>query len=249
MTHDDAYTLLAAYALYILDDEDEVREIEGHLALCAMCRRELDQLQETTVQLAEAVRRESPPTALRERILGAVSRQRPEPSRPTTGDLLGHGRPRARIVWGVAAAVFIVALGILDAWLWHQRSVLQAQVKEDGRLLGVLTEPSAKTIVLRGAGSGRVRLIFSPGAHDGVLVASGLGDPGPGRVYQVWLVARGRPESVGIFRPRAGEVTVLPVVKDFGRYQMVAISVEHGPRGASAPTTPPILTATLSGSG
>jgi anti-sigma factor RsiW len=62
---------LEAYALGALDQTDAQR-IATHLATCGACRAEAAALAEVVGSLPDSVALRSPPTALRDRVLGAV---------------------------------------------------------------------------------------------------------------------------------------------------------------------------------
>ena len=52
--HDDIRSLLGVYALDAIDDPDELRSVELHLAECAECRTEVDSHRSVTTAMAEA---------------------------------------------------------------------------------------------------------------------------------------------------------------------------------------------------
>jgi anti-sigma-K factor RskA len=147
------------------------------------------------------------------------------------------------------AAGLIVLLGGIDLVLQQRLATSNARLAAQSQALALLANPSARSVVLAGTASGAVRLVFDPSSRVGVLVASGLRDPGPNLVYQLWLVAGQAPESAGVFRPAPDEPTIVTVVSDFNKYHAIAISVEQAPAGAPRPTTAPILTGVIPGSG
>ncbi len=73
-----------------------------------------------------------------------------------------------------------------------------------------------------------------------VLSAPDLPAAPAGHVYQVWLIADGKPAPVGTVGPD-GYATVA----DISKYQTFAITVEPGPIGSDTPTTAPFVTAPL----
>jgi anti-sigma-K factor RskA len=70
--HDDYKALLVTYALDALDAA-ELRSLEEHLAECAECRVELDELRGMFSTLALSVEPVEPPAELRDRILDVVN--------------------------------------------------------------------------------------------------------------------------------------------------------------------------------
>jgi anti-sigma-K factor RskA len=238
VTHEEARELIPAYALDALDP-DEARAAEAHFSVCEECRRELAGLREATALLAEGAPRTAPPAALRDRVLAAAQPARRHPARPW---------PWAWAGWA-AAALAVAVLGSVSLSLERRVAAMRGETAAETRLLSLLASPSAKTVGLAGTTAGSVRLVFAPGRAEGVLVVSGLPDPGGRSVYQVWLISGPRPESAGVFRPSGGAPTVVPVDANVSRYRAVAISVEPGPRGSPQPTTRPVFTGAVAPGG
>lgn len=233
MSHDEVREAIPGYALHALALE-EARDVEAHLATCEECRRELAVFQEVTASLAAGVSTQEPPAGLRGRVLDAV-RARP------------HTRPRWAIALAAAAAVVVVALGGIVLSLERQLAALTARAESEAQALALLASPTARIVTLSGSSAGSVRFVFDPTSGRGALIAAGLEDPGPDLVYQLWLVAGTGPQSAGVFRPAPAAPVIVAVGADFPRYQAVAISVEHGPRGAARPSAAPILVGRLGG--
>ena len=60
------------------------------------------------------------------------------------------------------------------------------------------------------------------------------------RVYELWLIpSSGQPESAGVFRPELDGSKTMVIVKDLKRYKLIAVTVEAGPNGVTAPTQAP----------
>lgn len=238
MTHEEVWELIPGYALDALAPEEAWR-VEAHLSTCSECRQELALLRDAATSLATGVAQTAPPPELRDRIIEAIGPQRQRLPAPPRGWVLGLA----------LAAALIILLGGIGISLQQRLAALDARVKAQTQLLALLATPSARTVTLAGTASGAVRLVFDPTSHRGALVAAGLRDPGQNLVYQLWLVAGQTPESAGVFRPALSEPTIVTVVADFSRYHTIAISVEHAPHGAPRPTTTPILTGVIPGSG
>ncbi len=232
MTHKELQDLLPSYALNALD-ADEASVLEAHLAGCALCKQELASLREATAILAQGVKTVEPPRELEARILRAV-----RPSRPTWIAI-----PRSW-AWGAgaAAAVILIAFAGVSLSLNQRVTVLREQVAAQDRILALLATPSARSVALTGSGEASVRLLYAPDRQEGILIAVNLGDPGPGFVYQLWLIAGQEPESAGVFYGTSDRRPVIvPVTADFTRYGVIAITRELGPLGANQPTAQPIL--------
>src|SRR5271169_3654984 len=111
---------LALYALDALRGEDRAR-VDEHLAACAACRQELEQLRGDTALLALSTTGPRPPQRARQRLLDAVAREAASSPTPSTssGQALAQrtrkdGAPAdlpRRSWWGVlgwAAAAAVV---------------------------------------------------------------------------------------------------------------------------------------------
>lgn len=236
MNHHEVRESIPGYALHALALE-EAQDVEAHLATCEECRRELAAFQEVTASLATGVATREPPAGLRGRVLDAAR------SRPRTG----RTRPGWAIALAAAAAVVIVVLGGIVLSLEQRLTALAARAEAEAQALALLASPTARIVTLSGSVAGSVRFVFDPTSGRGALIAAGLRDPGPDLVYQLWLVAGTRPQSAGVFHPAPGAPVIVAVGADFPRYQAVAISVEHGPRGAARPSAAPILVGRLGG--
>lgn len=235
MTHDEIRDSLPGYALHALAP-DELRDVEAHLATCAECRRELAVFAEAAAPLAAGFAQAEPPAALRGRVLDAI-----QPRRRT------GGRGPGWMVALAAAAAVIVVLGGIALSLEQRLTALTARVESETQALALLADPASRVVTLSGPAAASVRFVFDPTTGRGALIATGLRDPGPDLVYQVWLVAGSTPRSAGVFRPASGTPVIVVVGADFPRYQAVAISVERGPNGAARPSAAPILVGRLGG--
>jgi anti-sigma-K factor RskA len=79
---------------------------------------------------------------------------------------------------------------------------------------------------------------------DGVALVdfSGLPAPGPGRVYEVWLIpAKGSPVAAAVFVPDGNGAKVVVVNQSLSGYTQMAVTEEAGPNGAPQPTQQPQL--------
>lgn len=187
---EDLHHLAAAYALDAVEP-DEARRFEAHLATCERCAAEVREFRTTAAELA-AASAVAPPPGLREQVLreAAATRQR-SPLVPTAA-------PRRRLApLLAAAAVLLVVLG--GAGLLVRD--LAAERDEARELAVVLAAPDARFVPLEGSEGVRLRVVWSPSARGAVVVGSGLEDPGPGRVYELWAIGDDGPRSAGLFEP------------------------------------------------
>lgn len=186
---DDLHHLAAAYALDAVES-DEARRFEAHLRTCERCSAEVREFRSTAGALAGAVST-SPPPALRDRVLTEVATTR-QPS-PAVPSMPAQWR---RLGLVAAAAVLAVVLGAGVV----VRDVV-AERNEARELAAVLAAPDARFAPLAGPEGQTVRVVWSPSADAAVLVAAGLPDPGPDRVYELWALADDGPRPAALFEP------------------------------------------------
>jgi anti-sigma-K factor RskA len=222
--HDELKHDAAAYALGALEPAERAA-FEAHLATCAECTAEVEQLRLSAGALAHAVPQVSPPPSLRAKILGQVAAS-PGAPRPAAGVVVREKR-------GVPAWLQIAAMLVLGAgvFLYAQRmqarvsnleaqlAQAQAQVANADRLIadartvafraqsamGVFAAPDVARIDLAGqpvAVTARARALWSR-QRGMVFTVANLPALPPGRVYQVWVVTAQAPVSAGLLTPDA----------------------------------------------
>src|SRR5882672_6709539 len=108
---------LALYALNALQADHRAR-IAAHLAGCAACRLELEQLRGDTALLALSTTGPRPPQRARQRLLDAIAR---EPRVPK----IVQTEPR-HSWWGYLRLAATVAVTVFAFTLWKENSVLKA---------------------------------------------------------------------------------------------------------------------------
>lgn len=172
----DLHTLTGAYAVDALP-EDELALFEAHLAACAACEQEVEELQATAARLG-AISVAGPSAGLRGRVLAeidGVRQERPDPAADTPVEAPADELAARRVVprrvatgLGIAAALLVVAVGGLAVVV----ASLQAQVAD----LAVVASAAEQT-------SGELRTVtqrlaeLEQQATDGtVLTSSALTD-------------------------------------------------------------------------
>lgn len=260
----------ATYALGALDG-DEAEVFAAHLPTCPACQAEVASLGAVVDHLGLAVDELAPPPAPRARLLAAARSERvatpgsfappavtpdgPRPARETTA--IGAPRRIRAAPWGggtgayALAAVLLlgISLGLLGWNFLLQREAREATLARDRaqaellvarqKLAQARSQLATWNLAPTGGQTGTGTLLYLPQQQQAIVVVNGLPPLPPGRVYQLWLIQNGTPSGAGIFSTPTGE-TALRV--DLSRYQMVAITIEPGPAGSPAPTSPPILT-------
>lgn len=228
----------AAYALGSLSPEERAA-FEAHLAGCATCQSELDELRDVAGLLAHATPTETPRPELRDRILQEARREKPRGARRSAG-------------WApwLAAAVLAVFAG-LGYWRAEaQRVALEsaldatrAELAARDSLLGTLLAPDVATAALTATGQPpSARLFWNRNRDVVVLTAFDLPPAPAGRTYQLWGIVSGEPPiSLGVFNTEPdGRATItLPVPGDL---DLDLSAVTEEPAGGSPqPTSTPFL--------
>jgi anti-sigma-K factor RskA len=217
--HDEIEALLALRALGGAEPSDERRlesEMSSHGASCADCARLAAESAEAAGRLAFAVEPIEPPSGFEDRVVAS----------------LGHPRVRARRRWpsvrALAAAAAVAILAFAAGWLVRPQA-----------------GGSLEVAPMKGS-NGRVAVAYRAGAEGIVLFGSGLGAPPSGRVYELWLIRDGTPIRQGCFAPSGTAGPILIVGQETVRASDVAAVTVESTACPNAPTTKPIMSATLS---
>ena len=123
--------------MYVLGEMEPARtqEFRDHIAGCAACRREVEQLQNDAALLALASTGSAPPARARERLLHAIAK---EPRRP-------HLIPTRPRWWSLAPLVAAAVLALFCILLWtdnlEDRARLDAAEQE---LASLKTDAAAR---------------------------------------------------------------------------------------------------------
>jgi anti-sigma-K factor RskA len=236
----DVHALAGAYALNALP-ADERAFFERHLAVCEACSNEVAELSETASRLGNAAAAQPPPD-LRARILTAadVTRQLPPEQAPVVAPR-GWQHLRGRLLVGVAACLALAVVGLtgINVNLNSQLREEQVARADSDRVAAVLGSSDLKTVELPMNAGAPERFLFSPAQDEGVLVASGLSDPGSNKTYELWLIHDGTPVPAGLFRPNADGSAVAAIDGIVRGAEKVAITIE--PAGGSKQPTGSIV--------
>jgi anti-sigma-K factor RskA len=218
-----------AYVLGALPD-DERAGFEAHVATCAQCRIEVDELGGAAEALPVSAPAMLPPPALKARIMAEVEREAallaaagPQADRPAPS------RARERRRWFGLPAVALACVTLLA-----------------GIAVGaVLFKSGSKTLQFTPSGSRAVAELDVSG-DKAVLVARGLPSPGAGRTYQVWLQRPGQaPQpTAALFTPRSDGSATATVTGKLKEGDQVMVTAEPD-GGSPAPTSDPVLAAKM----
>lgn len=241
MITSDPHESSAAYVLHALPEEER-GEFEAHLEECESCRREVAELRATAATLGRSTA-ETPPPALRERVLSAVATT-PQEHRPRTSGAGTSGRSPARalrMALAASVAVILVCLG-LAGWQHREASDARAdaQQAEAARqhLTRVLTAPDAQLESEQLPDGATASVTFSRVENSAALAVSGLPALPANQTYEAWFMEDGTPVPAGLLSADPGRrLTLLKGSLDDA--EAVALSVEPA-GGSPQPTTVPL---------
>jgi Anti-sigma-K factor rskA/Putative zinc-finger len=231
-THKDE---VGAYLLGALTDPE--RELfEAHLATCADCRLEVERLQPAADLLPRSVEQVEPPPGLKASLMEVVQREAGERAgapagrrqRAALGERLRglFGPMRPALAAGVLALGLLVGFGVAQLGGEDSRTIT-ASVDRD-----VLPDATANLEVL------------GDGEDGAILRVQGMPSPGPGRVYQAWVMRDGMVEPEPTFEVRSDGGGAGAVPADLADAEAVLVTREQR-GGATAPSEDAILTVEL----
>lgn len=251
MTTPDFHSLTGAYALDALDPAER-EQFEAHLPDCDECPPEVAEFQATAARLALAVA-ETPPEALRQRVLAAITAVRQEPPLVAGDDnvvsLTERLNRRRWLTWISAAAAIVaivvaVGVGIDSAHTRSQLSAEQGQLTQLEQryapLARLLAAPDVKVTTGVGTAGGTATAIGSRQLGQVVFVASNLPLEPKTRTYQLWLIGKSGATSAGLLIQNADGAVNPVLVGDLGTAADLGVTVEPA-GGSKQPTTTPVL--------
>jgi anti-sigma-K factor RskA len=228
MTRDHALIeeLLAARALDGLDAGDATlleRELAAH-GDCEVCRRLEIEHAEVAGMLALALDPRPVREDMADRIIAA--------GRTVTAPIERlEPRGDTRLGWWQAAFGVAAAVALVFAILLATRG---------GGNPGV---PGSAIVAFEGPAPGELAMSFTPGESGALVWATGLPDPGPGKVYELWMIEDGEPVRGACLAPERGAVAAF-LDADPSSADLLAVTVESQ-ECPDAPTTDPVYTAEL----
>jgi anti-sigma-K factor RskA len=248
---DDLRSLLGAYVLDALDDDERDR-VEAYLATDPAARAEVDRLARSfDVVVTEGAPPVAPPSDLWDRIATNLP-PRPEsasaepagddpPAGSGTDELADRREARrrrsgsntTRIILSVAAAVIVLLVGLAIVRQSNTRTTSVAQqIQRDAE--AAADAPGSRSTTLQGDSGVSVKVVVDE-AGRGYVTPVDLPPLDEGSTYQLWSVDGGTPVSLGLLGSDPG-VTVVAAGSDT---QSMAITAE--PAGGSPAPTLPIL--------
>ncbi len=226
--------------------------LDAHLAACAACRLELEQLRGDTALLALSAAGARPPQRARQRLLNAVAR---EPRVPR----LVQTQPR-RSWWGVLGWAATAAVVIFALSLWRENSTLKAtlasassqsarsarELEELRRIAAPIIAPEAQHVTLVAAKTPpqpQGKAFYLRNRSSLVFLANNMPPLPPQKAYELWLIpTSGSPIPAGVFKPDAhGSASVVnPPLPAGVEAKAFAITIENE-AGATTPTMPIVM--------
>ena len=247
--HDDGQAdvrdLLGAYALNAVDDVER-RAVERLVAADPETARELAGLVETAALLGGAVAAK-PPAEVRAAVLAQIGRtpQVGSPKQVRAAGAASSGRadrvarrsgPSRRTAWLAVAATALGAAVIPSAVAWQQAQQAHRAEQQAEAIADVLADPAARVVHANVTGGGVAVGILA--GQRALFTASGLADPGVGKVYQLWVLRDGKPLPDAVLPNDAG--CVRAITDKFAAGDSLAVTIE--PTGGSMqPTTTPVV--------
>jgi anti-sigma-K factor RskA len=228
---------VAAFALGALEPA-EAAAFRRHLETCAVCPVELRAFQQVVDDLAIAAPSVEAPPELKRRVMSAIE-QEPHvaPEGPTRRPAGARSRRRdAALRASTWLRVPTLALG--SGIAFAVAAVVVVIIAFPGRQNG-------RTVRAETTVGGTAALHIA--ANHTELVLRNVSAPPSGKIYEVWLQhGKGTPRPNALFGVnRNGDASVAVTGSLYG-VSHVMVTAEPAPRGTSAPTTNPVINASLS---
>lgn len=235
MSRPDLHMLTGAYALNAVPHEEE-GEFVAHLSTCAACALEVAELEATAARLAGAVA-EAAPAELRGRVLTTVATTRQERPRGRLAALAPESWPTwlSSPATMAAALLLVVSIGLAGV-SWTQHSQAQRSEALARSITAVIADPGQRTVTKQLAG-GATGTLVTAGGH-AVLLVNDMAPAPSGHTYQLWLMAPGKAQPVGLASPKTG--TLQAYLDTLDGAAQVGVTVEPS-GGSRQPTTTPVM--------
>jgi anti-sigma-K factor RskA len=255
---------LAMYALDALRGADRAR-VDAHLATCAACRLELEQLRGDTALLALSAAGPRPPQRARQRLLDAVAREARVAEALSQVTRKGEAPSRAWpagpgwwgwLVWAISVtAVVASALSFQRANMALRQQLVDAssqavknarELEELRQVAAPILDPEAQRVTLvstKAAPQPQGKAFYLRNRSSLVFLANNMPALPPRKAYELWLIpVNGAPIPAGVFKPDAhGSASVVsPLLPAAVEAKAFAITVESE-TGATAPTMPILM--------
>jgi anti-sigma-K factor RskA len=192
-TQEHFFDLLPAYALGSLDEEEQL-QVSKHLAVCTICRAELQDFEQVVDDLPLSIVQSEAPSEVKDKIMAYAGKEKESTVRTaeqTWWARFTHAMRGSAPVWGIASLVLILMLGLSNVVLWGRLNEIEKDsqsVLQSIPLQGTDATPQAVGM-----------LVVSQNGEHGTLVVDGLPALDELSQYQLWLIRDGGRTSGGIF--------------------------------------------------
>ncbi|MGD9932388.1 MAG: anti-sigma factor [Dehalococcoidia bacterium] len=229
---------LAELALGVLEDWEAV-PVREHLATCAPCRVEYDEMESAAAFLPFGTEEATPPAHLRESILGAVAA---DPRQIRSAPTVIRRRP---VFWWAAAAASALVVAAVSAFVGYAAN----QAESDDRAQVVVQAAASGNLKLARAADGAVSVTFvhAPSATQGFVWVENLPPLPAGKAYQAWFtpdLASFEPSAV--FTAASGGAW-LSATEPLDGFVAMGLTIEDA-GGATTPSGAPFVVVMLEGS-
>ncbi|MEB4211003.1 anti-sigma factor [Mycobacterium sp. 94-17] len=232
MSDPSDFTLLELASAYALDavSDSERADIEQRIAavppsVAAAFHAEVRAVRET-MAVVSAHTELDPPPALRSKVLEAV-----EPTRSRWN--------RWRTVALAAAAAMVAAVIATGITMTLHKAPTSSTAQD------VFAASDVHTASAELPTGGTATIVFSRQRNAAVVVMNNVAPPGPGTVYEMWLLDPNGPRPAGTMDAGNIKPSTTAILPDLGRSTALAFTAEPG-RGSARPTTTPFLKLPLS---
>lgn len=242
--------LAAAYALGAVERYEQA-SLEAHLASCALPHDELRSLIGAGDLLAASLEPVAPSPGLRDRLMTSIAttpqdRAAAPAAVPVARVAAARGSWFSWLTPGFArslAAAVVVAVAF-GAWNLSLQGQLSSRDQVLRAVAAAIADGDAAFRVTGSAGAGYVVANRNGTAS---LVVADLALLDASRIYELWLIGADKvPVAVGAFGGSHGPVAVVDLERGLAGFVTFAVTVEA--KRVAAPTSQPVMVATLSGS-
>lgn len=234
----EVHSLAGPYALQALPEDERVL-FEAHLRACPSCRTEVEEFRATAARLGAATA-ETPPAALKSRIMAEVARTR-QVSPASAAPSFAHRRRtpwRRRVLAAAVAAVLLAVGGVAGVAVVQLRDARQT-ASRDAEISTILAAPDSRTVHAPVEGGGRLTLVVSEREAAAVVVMDGLPGTPSNRTYQLWLIDGTQARSAGTVDLREPGRTTRILRTHVAGADGLGLTIE--PAGGSRTPTPPVI--------
>lgn len=234
---------LPELALGVLGDA-EAEPLRVHVAGCAMCRAEFEEMSRVTRMLPLAAEDIEPNPLLKDALLERIAAESKVVAFPVAASVV---RPRRWQMAGALAAGIALVLVIGGATGFALRGGDSGNGRDSARQVAIV-EAAARgdlRVTRMDQGPEHIALLRAPGASDAFIWVDGLRQLPEGKAYQAWFAHDlGHMEPSTVFTTSSGGAW-LPANGAVDSYGYVGLTIEDK-GGAKEPSTQPFLLVDLS---